>query len=149
MDGTSPGLEVFSVVRGQSGGRVESPPAPTPKGGREVAMTHWNNGGVAVRALTIEIGRSGDSYTLTLHGILDLSTSQRLEAAIDAALDSDVDRVVVDLDGLEFVDSTGLATILGVTRRANGNGRLRMTRGTGEVAQLFRLTALDLVLPFE
>ena len=30
----------------------------------------------------------------------------------------------------------------------DGNGRLRMTRGTGEVAQLFRLTALDLVLPF-
>ncbi len=112
----------------------------------------WNNNGDG-RAdhteLTIEASRSSDAYSLTLHGILDLSTAQRLEAAIDAALISDAERVTVDLDGLEFIDSTGLAAILRATRRADGNGRLRMTRGTGEVAQLFRLTALDLVLPFD
>ncbi len=112
-------------------------------------VTQWNNGGVRVTPLTIEMGRCGDSYTVTLHGILDMSTAERLEGAIEAALGSDADRVVIDLDGLEFVDSTGLATILGATRRADGSGRLKMTRGTGEVAQLFRLTALDLVLPFE
>jgi anti-sigma B factor antagonist len=99
--------------------------------------------------LTIEVGRSEDVYNLTLHGTLDLATSPRFDAAVDAALLSDAQRVAIDLDGLEFVDSTGLATILRATRRADGNGRLRMTRGTGEVAQLFRLTALDLVLPFQ
>jgi anti-sigma B factor antagonist len=97
----------------------------------------------------IEVARSDGAYSLTLHGILDLSTASRLDAAIDAALISDSDRVVVDLDGLEFVDSTGLATIVRATRRPDGNGRLTMTRGTGEVAQLFRLTALDLILPFD
>lgn len=109
----------------------------------------WQNGNGDVTSLTIEVGRSSDAYSLTLHGILDLSTCERLDAAIDAALFSDAGSVVVDLDGLEFVDSTGLATILRAARRADGNGRLRMTRGTGEVAQLFRLTALDLVLPFD
>jgi anti-sigma B factor antagonist len=99
--------------------------------------------------LTIDVGRSHDDYELTLSGVLDLSSAARLEAAIDAALITDAQRVRLDLDGLEFIDSTGLATIIQATRRVDGNGRLRMTRGTGDVAQLFRLTALDLVLPFE
>jgi anti-sigma B factor antagonist len=109
----------------------------------------WTNGRPSPTGLTIEVGLSEDSYSLTLHGVLDLSTSNRLEEALDAAMFSDATRVMVDLDGLDFVDSTGLATILRATRRADGTGRLKMTRGTGEVAQLFRLTALDLVLPFE
>ena len=99
--------------------------------------------------LTIEAGCSEGVYRITLRGTLDLATSPRFDAAIDAALLSDADQVAIDLDGLEFVDSTGLATILRASRRGDGNGRLQMTRGTGEVAQLFRLTALDLVLPFE
>jgi anti-anti-sigma factor len=112
-------------------------------------MSTWTGKDAGQTTLSIELGRSGDTYTLTLHGILDLSTAHRLEAAVHAALVTDVDRVLIDLDGLDFVDSTGLATILRASRRADGNGRLRMTRGTGEVAQLFRLTALDLVLPFD
>jgi anti-anti-sigma factor len=116
-----------------------------------VPLTRWNrsNGDGDLTTLTIDVGRSNDAYSLTLHGVLDLSTAGRLKAAIDAALLSDAGRVTVDLDGLEFIDSTGLATILGATRRVDGDGRLKMTRGTGEVAQIFRLTALDLVLPFD
>ena len=108
-----------------------------------------NGGAPEATTLTIEIGRSEYAYNVTLRGTLDLSTAQRFDAAIDAALMSDARRVNIDLDALEFVDSTGLAAILRATRRADGNGRLKMSRGTGEVAQLFRLTALDLVLPFE
>jgi anti-sigma B factor antagonist len=111
-------------------------------------MARWHNGGPE-SSLSIEIGRSDGTYNVTLQGVLDLSSSNRLDAAIDAALVSDAHQVLVDLDGLDFVDSTGLATILRASRRADGNGRLRMTHGTGEVAQLFRLTALDLVLPFD
>ena len=112
-------------------------------------MSRDGGGARSGAGLMIEVGRSADAYNLTLRGMLDLSTSERFDAAIDAALTSDARRVTVDLDGLEFVDSTGLAAILRATRRPDENGRLRMSRGTGEVAQLFRLTALDLVLPFE
>src|SRR5215208_4159302 len=97
-------------------------------------MAGWTNDRVRPATLTIDVGRSDDAYNLALRGILDLSTAERLDAAIDAALLTDARRVAVDLDGLEFVDSTGLATILRASRRFDGNGRLTMTRGTGEVA---------------
>ena len=100
-------------------------------------------------ALTIEAERTGDTVELVLCGQLDMSTAERFDSALEAALETDATRVRVDLDAVDFVDSTGLAAILGATRRSDGDGRLTMTRGTGEVAQLFRLTALDLVLPFD
>ena len=100
-------------------------------------------------ALTIDVVRMDGEYRLSLQGVLDLATAVRFDEAVEAAMESDAESVRVDLDGLEFVDSTGLAAILRSTRRVDGRGRLRMTRGTGEVAQLFRLTALDLALPFE
>ncbi len=77
--------------------------------------TGWKNGNGASDALTLEVGRSSDAYNLTLRGVLDLSTADRFEAAMDAALVSDAARVSVDLDGLEFIDSTGLAAILRAT----------------------------------
>ena len=57
-------------------------------------------------------------------------------------------RIVVDLDGLRSIDAHGLQAPLTASRRSASNGRLRLTRGTGEVSRIFRLTMLDLTLPF-
>ena len=56
---------------------------------------------------------------------------------------------MVDLDGLSFIDAAGLRVLVGAARRSADNGdRLSLTRGTGEVSRMFRLTLLDLTLPF-
>ena len=111
-------------------------------------MRSWAQSRDGSGELAIDVERSSGAYAIVLRGALDLSTADAFDAAVDAALDSDARRVSIDLDGLEFVDSTGLAAILRATRR-DTEARLRMSRGTGEVAELFRLTALDLVLPFD
>ena len=114
-------------------------------------MAGWsrNNGDATPSRLTIEVGQSGGVCRLCLRGELDLQSCESFELALGAALASDADRVLVDLDGLAFIDSSGLQTLLRAKRHTEAGDRLRMTRGQGEVAQLFRLTALDLVLPFE
>ena len=99
--------------------------------------------------LGIEAGQNDGHYTVTLTGELELATRDQLEAALNTALASDAPHVVLDLDQLTFIDSAGLATLLKIARTRRGDERLKMTRGSGEVAQMFRLTALDLVLPFE
>lgn len=100
-------------------------------------------------ALTIEAGMNGDTYILALAGELGLETFDRFELAFEAAMVSGADRIRLDIERLTFVDSTGLQSLMRAKRRTDASGRLRMTRGNGDVADLFRLTALDLVLPFE
>lgn len=104
--------------------------------------------GPTTGALRIETGMDGDTYVIALHGELGLDTFDRFELAFEAALVSGAPRVLLDIEDLSFIDSTGLQSLMRAKRRTDADGRLRMTRGKGDVADLFRLTALDLVLPF-
>jgi stage II sporulation protein AA (anti-sigma F factor antagonist) len=100
--------------------------------------------------LALAAGQIGSVYTVRLSGEFDLDGCERVQQALRDGDKSTAKRILLDLDRLIFIDSSGLQTILAAARRADRDGgRLRMTRGTGEVAKVFRLTALDLVLPFD
>jgi anti-anti-sigma factor len=99
--------------------------------------------------LGIEAGEEGDTYIVRLRGELDLPGCDSVEAALMQAEDSGARKILVDLDQLSYIDSTGLRVLVRAARRADSNGdRLRMTRGAGHVAEIFRLTTLDQILPF-
>ncbi len=86
---------------------------------------------------------------IELSGEFDLTSREEFDAALGLAETSDKPRILIDLDRLRFIDSTGLQGILAAKRRsAMQPDRLRITRGTGFVADMFRLTALDKTLPF-
>lgn len=90
-----------------------------------------------------------DAYVVRIEGELDLAGCPELESALAGAEQSQADRILVDLDGLSFIDASGLRVLLGASRRSASNGsRLRLTRGRGEVARMFSLTLLDVTLPF-
>jgi anti-anti-sigma factor len=99
--------------------------------------------------LTIEAADEPDAYTICVEGELDLAGTSDLQSALANSELSQADRIVVDLDGLASSTPGGLRMLVGAARRSANNGnRLTLTRGTGEVARMFRLTMLDLTLPF-
>jgi len=78
---------------------------------------------------------------LEVFGELDLASAPRLCSALDAARIHRVRRVVVDLMGVDFCDSTGLRALLGASTelRVSG-GRLAIAcLPGGPVARLFEL----------
>jgi anti-sigma B factor antagonist len=99
-------------------------------------------------SLTIQTERTDNTYVVRISGELDLANCASFDRELRRAEGSDAPRIVVDLDRLEFIDSAGLTMIRRAKLRSDEGGRLRLTRGTGHVADLFRLTALDQTLPF-
>ena len=97
---------------------------------------------------TIRGADDSDAYVIRVEGELDLTGCSDLDSALAEAERSQRGRIVVDLDGLRSIDAHGLQALLTAARRSASNGRLRLTRGTGEVSRMFRLTMLDLTLPF-
>ena len=76
---------------------------------------------------------------LEVFGELDLATAPTLCSALDAARTHRVRRVVVDLTGVDFCDSTGLRALIGASKelRVSG-GRLAIAcLPGGAVARLF------------
>lgn len=92
----------------------------------------------AVRTHTI-----GSAKTLALGGELDLLSSPALQKALDEAADSDADLIIVDLRGLEFMDSTGLHALVNAHHRMEELGRrFALVRGGESVQRLFELTGV-------
>ncbi|MGH2950769.1 MAG: STAS domain-containing protein [Solirubrobacterales bacterium] len=100
-------------------------------------------------ALMIETEQRDDTYVVRISGELDLASCAAFDRELRRAEASEAGQILVDLDGLVFIDSAGLMTIRQAHRRAELDpGRLRITSGTGHVADLFRLTAFDQSPPF-
>ena len=68
--------------------------------------------------LSIDLERRGDVAVVSPRGEIDFATAGDLKKVLtDALLDGAV-HLVVDLDGVEFIESTGLGTLIGGRRRA-------------------------------
>jgi anti-sigma B factor antagonist len=90
-----------------------------------------------------------DVYLIRLSGALDVAACEEVINAIRTAESSEAPRTVIDVDDLEFIDSTGLRLLLAANRRAELTCRdVRFTRGRGYVADMLSYTALDQTLPF-
>jgi anti-anti-sigma factor len=71
-------------------------------------------------AFTVRTEQHGDAAVVVPTGELDLATAPALEGALARAFDAaGGGRVVLDLRELEFIDSSGLRTLLTARRRAD------------------------------
>lgn len=84
---------------------------------------------------------------LILLGRLDASTVASCRRTLHAAVDQGTGTVILDVGGLEQLDATGLAMLLGTARRAELAGRDLVLRNVPpRVTRLLRLTRLNRVL---
>lgn len=81
---------------------------------------------------------------MTIQGELDLATAPRLDAELDRLHGDDLERVVIDLRRLVFLDSTGLEAIVKFHRRGSAEGiDVAVVRGPRAVERLFAVMQLD------
>jgi anti-sigma B factor antagonist len=103
---------------------------------------------VVTEELTIHSERRGDAHHIAPAGELDIATSESLEQALLEAERSDAGTIVLDLSGLEFIDSTGLRVVLDANERVGGAvGRLRLIAGAPAVERLLDIVGLRERLP--
>jgi len=95
-------------------------------------------------AFSVEIQPDRERVLLQPAGELDLSTASQLQDALDELRLTGWRHIVVDLRGLTFMDSTGLALILAADRDAERDGwTLEIIDGPAPIARLLELTGLD------
>ena len=80
---------------------------------------------------------------LSLAGSLDALSSPALREPIESLLAEGRFRVVVDLAELELIDSSGVAALVSLFKRARSQkGDVKIARLRGQPAQIFRLLGL-------
>lgn len=95
-------------------------------------------------SLLIDVSREADRVVLRLDGELDLASVPLLESEVESATLDDPARIVLDLRGLDFIDSTGLRAILLQDKRSTERGQtFALVRGSEQVQRLMRMTGVD------
>ena len=85
--------------------------------------------------------------TLVIQGTLDFTSANTLRDRIEA-LCRESDRIVLDLSGVEFIDSTGLAQLVWAHSEAREHDwSLAIQRPSERVQGYLKRTGLDRVLP--
>lgn len=93
--------------------------------------------------LTIQRLSDDRGIVFALVGELDLESAPELERQLEEAASTRPGRLLIDLGGLEFMDSTGLAVMVGALRSARENGHgLALRPGPTQVQRLFELTGV-------
>jgi anti-anti-sigma factor len=92
--------------------------------------------------------RDGERTLLSVHGELDLATVDEVRARLDA-LQAERRAVVLDLDALQFMDSTGIRLVLQAAQDAERTGwSFAVTRGSRPVRRVFEAAAIHDRLPY-
>jgi anti-anti-sigma factor len=95
----------------------------------------------APMSFTCEVIPERARVRVALAGELDLATAPELGRTVRELLESGFDHIVIDLAGVEFMDSSGLKLILSLRNAAAARGgRLVLTPGPPAVQRIFELT---------
>jgi anti-sigma B factor antagonist len=93
-----------------------------------------------------EIRWEGRRAVVRVAGDVDLSRCVEFQQQLLAILDERPERVVVDISGVPYMDSSGIASLVKVLSRARKNGAGLVLAGLSErVKSLFQITRLDQV----
>ena len=94
--------------------------------------------------LSLNTRTQGEHTVLDVSGEVDVYTAPGLRDRITDLLDAGQHLLIVDLGGVEFLDSTGLGVLVaGLNRAREVGGSLSLVCPQERVLKLFRITGLD------
>jgi anti-anti-sigma factor len=91
----------------------------------------------------VHVGTEAGATVVTVSGELDLTTGGTLEEQLQQLRNAEAQLVIVDLRGVEFMDSTGLSVLVRAHQRAAEAGhRFALVNGGSQVRRLLDITGI-------
>jgi len=98
--------------------------------------------------LSLSTRTEGDRTVLEVGGEIDVYTAPKLREQLVDLVNSGSYHVVVDMERVEFLDSTGLGVLVGGLKRVRAHdGSLRLVCTQERILKIFRITGLTKVFP--
>jgi anti-sigma B factor antagonist len=106
------------------------------------------DGGVHGGGLGIETVTRGDDVVVALAGDIDIHTAPEIRDRLAQLRSAGSTSVVVDLSGVNFLDSSALGALVAAHRDfTDAGGSLKIAAPRAHVLKVFRITRLSDVIP--
>jgi anti-anti-sigma factor len=98
---------------------------------------------MATRELEVKVREEGGTAVLDLRGDVDGAAEQPLQDAYARATEAGAGSIVFDFAGTEYINSTGIALIVGLLAQARSHGLPVRARGLSDhYREIFEITRL-------
>jgi anti-sigma B factor antagonist len=96
----------------------------------------------------VTVDDRGGVCVITARGDIDLVTAPELQDACDRCIDRGVRRLVIDLEAVDFIDSTSLRVLITALKRLRSlGGALALAGPQPQTLRVFKVTGLDKEFP--
>lgn len=96
--------------------------------------------------LRLDVSQRGEWSIVEVGGEVDVATAPRLREQLIKLVNDQRFRIVVDLGGVDFIDSTGLGVLIGALKRVRTHdGDLALVCTERRILKVFEITGLDRV----
>jgi anti-sigma B factor antagonist len=86
----------------------------------------------------------GETHIVAVSGEVDIFTAPEFKQRVMMAIAAGAERLIVDLTGTSFIDSSSLGVLIGAHRRLTARGgRLVVVCNREAIVKTFRITGLD------
>ena len=93
--------------------------------------------------LRLDVSEQGGWAVLEVGGEVDVATAPRLREQLIALVNDQRYRIVVDLEAVDFIDSTGLGVLIGALKRVRTHdGDLALVCSEPRILKVFEITGL-------
>jgi anti-sigma B factor antagonist len=93
--------------------------------------------------LTISTREAGGRTVVSVAGEIDVYTAPRLREEITELVAAGTYDLVIDMSGVEFLDSTGLGVLVGGLKKVRAHeGSLQLVCNQDRLLKIFRITGL-------
>jgi anti-sigma B factor antagonist len=95
-----------------------------------------------------EVGSQGERTVVEVGGEIDVSTAPRLREQLVDLVTNGKYHLVIDLERVDFLDSTGLGVLVGGLKRVKTHdGSLHLVCTQDRILTIFRITGLTKIFP--
>ena len=98
--------------------------------------------------LSLSTRQEGDKTVVVVGGEIDVYTAPKLREQLIDLVSNGSYQLVVDMENVDFLDSTGLGVLVGGLKRVRAHdGSLQLVCTQERILKIFRITGLTKVFP--
>lgn len=100
--------------------------------------------------ISSKLDSTNSFWNVLIDGELDVSTCDKVKEHLYSLLDKEVLDIKVNLENLEYIDSTGLGVLIGVLKKLKVNNKeIFILNPRNNVNKIFTITGLDKIFKME
>ncbi|EFK09469.1 STAS domain protein [delta proteobacterium NaphS2] len=93
-------------------------------------------------------GEKKDCILVAVEGRMDAVSAPEFETFLGNLIDEGALKIIVDFEGLDYISSAGLRSVLVVAKKIQGkNGEILLTSLHDTVKEIFEISGFDTIIP--